>query len=755
MAVGILQQPSSPNVAFTKLMYTVEAFNINYPQYSFVMDVLDASNNLISRIRTKPNENDHGIINAASFFLKDLSYDNNWKTQGDDPIVSGSRTFKVRFGEEYSDSISGSVVLYDGFGGTGAPAVAGDDIVVFKGTLDPTVLNSWDFSLIPYDTGSFTEYGGIDIDATYAELRGPRLSNCPDGIASLVKTSVPKPLAADDYETITVWAGTMPSGYYITSGSFESYSNGGGFIDSGSIFTQVFTPFNDLLTIGVGPQNLYDQGFTSFQSQSWDAYRIDLTYTSGSSNITSSYWYSNEIAASFDSGVSTPVVPSQGVWTLGNNTPINAHYMQGAGTQNTAWSAGGRKWDAEGDDNTDKFLKYNGSTWSLGPDGVSAFTDCGNVGTQTSALRVGDSTVVEQFNGTAWATVAGLNNSRSTIPGCVGTATNARIAGGVQSTVANGFYRLESWNNITWTNGVLPLKWFVNGSSGGTVSDAVMNMGNDLTGSIVPENNANQTWDGIAFSYFQNNNISADERAGAADNSKSAIVFGGDGGGNFNMPFTEIWNGNAWYTVANMNVGRGRLAGCGNPKAATSWNGFKGFGEPEPYLNFSVISEEYNGSGVEPIVDFNLSNNKDIGCESYKRFAFINQYGVWDYMSVRLPLEKETKLKREDVILPATDYSGNTSIYNISARGYTTYYNKPTTSFRISTIWLDDDEAQWMSEMIESPSAYVQESINGSSEFKAIVITNKSYRHKTNPKGQKIFQYTLEYEFANQDRART
>ncbi len=749
MAIGILQQPSSPNVAFTKLMYTVQASNINYPQYSFVMDVLDDSNNLISRIRTKPNENDHGIINAASFFLKDLDYDNNWKITGDDPIISGSRTFKVRFGEEYSDSISGSVVLYDGFGGLGPPAAAGDDIVIFKGTLDPTVRNSWDFSLIPYDTGSFTEENGTNADATYAQLRGPRLSNCPDGTATFAATSIPKPLAADDYETITVWAGTMPSGYYITSGSFESYSNGGGFIDSGSIFRNVFTPFDDLLAIGVGPQNLYDQGFTSFQSQSWDAYRIDLTYTSGSSNITSSYWYSNEIAPSFDSGTSTPVVPSQGVWTLTGQIPVAQYNAQGAGSQAGAWSGGGEDKSSTGD--TATFLKYNGGagTWSLGPNMLQTERKSGHFGTQTAALTAGNGFSTNKWNGTVWSIGPQMSISRVRQTGAVGTANNAFLAGGNEGKAVS-FNAIETFNGFSWTTGINPLYAFANGSSGGTPTSAVINMGNDSITS------PNMTWDGTAFSIMTNNNVLADETAGGGDNDKSAITFGGDHLGNFSMNKTEIWNGAAWYTVANMNNGRGRNIGTGNPKAAITWGGFGGFGTPNPNVDYFLLtSEEYNGSGVTPIVDFNLSNNKDIGCESYKRFAFINQYGVWDYMSVRLPLEKETKLKREDVILPATDYSGNTSIYNISARGYTTYYNKPTTSFRISTIWLDEDEAQWMSEMIESPSAYVQEEVNGSSEFKAIVITNKSYRHKTNPRGQKTFQYTLEFEFANQDRART
>jgi hypothetical protein len=753
MAIGILQQPSSPNVAFTKLMYTVQASNINYPQYSFVMDVLDDSNNLISRIRTKPNENDHGIINAASFFLKDLNYDNNWKTAGDDPIISGSKTFKVRFGEEYSDSVSGSVVLYDGFGGTGAPAAAGDDIIIFKGTLDPTVRNSWDFSLIPYDTGSFTGINGTDPDATYSQLRGPRLSNCPDGLATFAKTSIPKPLSADDYETITVWAGTNPSGYYIKSGSFQSFTNGGGAVDSGSIFFNVFTPFDDLLTIGVGPQNLYDQGFTSFAGD-WDAYRVDLTYTSGSSNITSSYWYSNEIAPSFDSGEETIIIPSQGVWTTSNNTPARVHNIQGAGGQDTAWSAGGSTTGVP--ITSDVFMKYNGSTWSLGPTCVNPNDHCGNIGTQTSALRVGNETQVEFFNGTAWAVVASLSKTRTTVPGTAGSAADAFVVGGRENSGTSG-NSIETFNGTSWTTGINPLVGFGTGTSGGTTTNSVVNARSKSNFGLDIGLNT-MSWNGVSFSYITDCNVKADESAGSGNNNKSVITFGGEpvGGGSVNpTTSTEVWNGDAWYTVASMNQKRDRGAGAGDPRRAIAWNGFKGIGEPDPDNNFSVTSEEYNGSGVQPIIDFNLSNNKDLGCESYKRFAFINQYGVWDYMSVRLPLEKETKLKREDVILPATDYSGNTSIYNISARGYTTYYNKPTTSFRISTIWLDEDEAQWMSEMIESPSAYVQEEVNGSSEFKAIVITNKSYKHKTNPRGQKAFQYTLEFEFANQDRART
>ena len=65
MAIFIAQEPTQMNTAYTKLMYTVAASDINKPQYKFVCDVLDYNNNLISRLKQPANNASYAVFNVA------------------------------------------------------------------------------------------------------------------------------------------------------------------------------------------------------------------------------------------------------------------------------------------------------------------------------------------------------------------------------------------------------------------------------------------------------------------------------------------------------------------------------------------------------------------------------------------------------------------------------------------------------------------------------------------------------------------
>lgn len=139
-------------------------------------------------------------------------------------------------------------------------------------------------------------------------------------------------------------------------------------------------------------------------------------------------------------------------------------------------------------------------------------------------------------------------------------------------------------------------------------------------------------------------------------------------------------------------------------------------------------------------------NNVD--CSNYDRvrFAFINEYGFFDYFGVNLPQKRETSIKRESLRRPHVDYSTNLSQYNANRRGKDFYNLAYTDKYTVSTDWLDQEHAQWLSELLESPSVFIQQGEN----FIPIVITNANYEHYTNLRSQKTFQYELTYEFAKQ-----
>lgn len=132
----------------------------------------------------------------------------------------------------------------------------------------------------------------------------------------------------------------------------------------------------------------------------------------------------------------------------------------------------------------------------------------------------------------------------------------------------------------------------------------------------------------------------------------------------------------------------------------------------------------------------------------YTRFAFINNYGFWDYYSVWAPLRKESKVKRENVVLPRVDYSSATSPYKITQRGMKQYYNSRDDEYTIDTDYLTRTTATWLEELIESPAVHVWQEDKG---WVPIIITNSSYRANTNTARQKLYNYTIDFRPANKN----
>ena len=122
MAIFIAQEPTQMNTAYTKLLYTVAASNINQPQYKFVCDVCDYNDNLISRLKQPANTENYAVFNVAVPIRAQLDEDQTFYITDptasigkDSPdIINSVKQFKVKFGEEYGTSPSSSVIVYNG-----------------------------------------------------------------------------------------------------------------------------------------------------------------------------------------------------------------------------------------------------------------------------------------------------------------------------------------------------------------------------------------------------------------------------------------------------------------------------------------------------------------------------------------------------------------------------------------------------------------------------------------------------------------
>jgi hypothetical protein len=197
-------------------------------------------------------------------------------------------------------------------------------------------------------------------------------------------------------------------------------------------------------------------------------------------------------------------------------------------------------------------------------------------------------------------------------------------------------------------------------------------------------------------------------------------------------------------------------------------------------LNLAIIDSSWNpvflGPGWNNVkdwkIDFNYAGGVTTKTFWYRRepcstlaygltqFAFVNVFGVYDYYEVNLPFKKTTNVGRDFYERPFVNYSTRTSPYNGLNRGAVQYYTTYEDTYQLTTDWLTRPDSYWLSQLIESPSVFAN--INdpdagaeiGAGGFAPIVFTNTSYDWNTNPRGQKVFQYNLEFKYANSRRSR-
>lgn len=134
------------------------------------------------------------------------------------------------------------------------------------------------------------------------------------------------------------------------------------------------------------------------------------------------------------------------------------------------------------------------------------------------------------------------------------------------------------------------------------------------------------------------------------------------------------------------------------------------------------------------------------------RFAFINKFGVYDYFTATLTKTETQSYNQDTYEQSFIDYSTTNGLipFNESRRGTTIYNKENNPTFTAQTDWLKTEEVDWLIELFQSPEVYIQEE----EQFIPVVITNTTAQKKTNPRGQKLFTYNIEFKLSNPKRAR-
>jgi hypothetical protein len=133
------------------------------------------------------------------------------------------------------------------------------------------------------------------------------------------------------------------------------------------------------------------------------------------------------------------------------------------------------------------------------------------------------------------------------------------------------------------------------------------------------------------------------------------------------------------------------------------------------------------------------------------RFAWKNEFGVWDYYTFTLQNDKAFGIERanyEQTFVPFNDV--NPIPYSKERRGSINYYNKLTQVETANSDWLTQEEADWLKELFFSANVFQQVG----TDFLPVVITSVNLTEKTNPRTQRNFQYQIEFQPANQKNPR-
>jgi len=272
MAISITQQPTSPGMTNSDYLFEVTSSQVTQPQFQFVADLTySGSSTVLQRIKQQPNPSLYGVFNFGQIVASYLAEDNSFKTSKFDTATNVGKRFAVKFGEEYGISVSSSVTLYNGLSATaGAPAKSGSNYYyVIDGLVEPYDAVNWNFPSASYYSDITTPTAGGDlIQAEYALTYAP----------------LTKAIQTTEYETISLINGNFNNSdtvaqdvygiqvlQYDVTGSQISSSivynltgNGGGpRANTSQEWDSVYanqTSGTQLLTIGVGPQNLLNAG---------------------------------------------------------------------------------------------------------------------------------------------------------------------------------------------------------------------------------------------------------------------------------------------------------------------------------------------------------------------------------------------------------------------------------------------------------------------------------------------------------------
>ena len=697
MSVSIQQEPTQLNTVYTKLLYSITTSNFSLPQFKFVCDIEDYNGNLIQRLRQPANDTGHAIFNVAVPIRPQLKVDDTLYIQeptasigyGDNPINS-YKQFKVKFGEEYGTSPSSSVIIYDGDGGVGAPAVSGSDLVLGRMLWEP-----WN-----------------------------------EGFA--LSSSAAPPFVSDKTGSLNFFVYEASGGNYVdnnlrVNGVFPA----GGFGGSGSFSWSGSSSTNNgeylLEVISLSGVSSADQRFSlEVYDMSNQQMIIDISDVSGSGGT-------GEILISEPFTGSTGVVygcRTQGIPTSSFNPPqFEAYYYA--------------------NDLTASSVPIRSGPYPLYPGNVV------NIDTQPSnkAYEITINTAPTTEIGQALEVYPSLEDfSLGEIPfitppntGSFASfnfnAQDVRInftSSNLNYTGDNNFKAiLTNWPQYQreqLTNDRIFDNVAINGENrfrGVSENDLGIVSWFNISGSIDAADTTDRAY-AVSLYYFSP--LSSSLETGQIN---SSVKFTGPALNTLSPALVSSGSG-ADIPFCSGPLFPGNLPGL---NTSVEWN----------FLQLKLNQGSTNWWRRDEPCDYETRSN----------FAFINKWGVWDFIGLNTPTNKNAVISKRDGFQSVNnDYNAAVSLYSPYNRGFEQYYLNQDYKYKIATEYMGSVDSSFYGdfsienfyqELFISPNVMLQVG----DKFVPINLSNSKFVFKTNKKGQKKYAVEIQYEFSNKPRSRT
>lgn len=156
-------------------------------------------------------------------------------------------------------------------------------------------------------------------------------------------------------------------------------------------------------------------------------------------------------------------------------------------------------------------------------------------------------------------------------------------------------------------------------------------------------------------------------------------------------------------------------------------------------------------SGTDQVNRYYLLDECDYNSPSF--FSWRNEFGVQDSYFVSNPIRRTANVSRNDYDRTFVRYEDSNSSYNINNRGKRQYLTNYDYTYEVTTDWLSQEEANWLSGLFESPNVFVfnlEEPLDPYSNMVGIEIINSSYEVNNSTSRNKLFQYTIQYKHSLQ-----